>query len=192
MGMFDNSSQKTARKRVRDFRGSFQTQLAFIAFFSFSSPLLAAPLAVPLKDAEAGLSKAYNQYYDEIKAKGRPVTSQEAAALQEKTIAPAQKELDQSLIESTRQSLKEVKPLVRAPLVIPPIPKGLKSAHRASPLPETESQRPIPAAASTPEPEPARSETVLDGSNVPREIEFPGPKPTSQPVAPPVKTLRRK
>lgn len=137
--------------------------------------------------AQAGMSKAYNDYYRAIRAQPSSSPS-DAAKLSKEILEPAQQKLRQAISESTQQTLKSI---------APPKEPYIKTTHwgtkarmqkKGTKSPTPISQPTPPKKAATPVapiPEPPAThepETVLDGSNVPREIEFPGPaKPKPSP-----------
>jgi hypothetical protein len=126
--------------------------------------------STPVQDAQSNMSKAYNDYYQALTNGGKPVSPAQSAELQKQILVPAKQELNQSIVEQTRQTLKKGRWL-GAPYRLPDwAPLSSKPQPKVSP---DASQKALPTPPSQPEPKP---DTVLDGSKIPNEIEFPGPK----------------
>lgn len=155
---------------------SFYRLLIWISFGA------ALPALADVGQSRAGLEKAYGDYYKALRSKPG-FTQEDSSRLSKQMIAPAQQALQKAIHEQTRSSLSEAKKrktkLFHGDLSGTP-PKGgagaqakqdagAPAAPRAQPTPET----------------PTRSQTVLDGSKVPRELEFGGPsKKSDTPPAP--------
>lgn len=118
---------------------------------------------------QAALSKAYNDYYKALQAQP-DMTQAEKTQLFNKLSAPAQEAVNKAVVSQTQETLKNVKPLSDPTSKWGPPPAGMKPSKQ--PLTPANLSNGLVAA-----PEPThRPETVLDGSKIPREIEFSGPK----------------
>jgi ElaB/YqjD/DUF883 family membrane-anchored ribosome-binding protein len=158
--------------------------------------------AATLEEVEAGLTRAHNQYFEAL-LKGGSKTQAEADSLREKIISPAIKELKQVVEESNQKYAERYVRVVAEE----EFKKGLKKAEREQETYKINDDPRVPPAylkgvvneafspLNDPPKEPKVTETqkpllknepVIDGKNVPEEIEFPGkkrpsPRPSSQP-----------
>ena len=179
------NSQKFLASRLLLFWSGFA--IGLLVVFGGQEFGLSQAFADPTPGAQAGMSKAYNDYYRALRA--QPSSSPSSAAkLSKEILEPAQSKLSHAISESTRETLKSI---------APPKEPYIKTAHwgtkarmqkKGSNPPTPKSQPTLPKTTPTPvapipePPTPREPETPIDGSNVPREIEFPGPaKPSPGP-----------
>jgi hypothetical protein len=143
---------------------------------------IAPARAGSFEDARGGMSKAYNDYYRALQSKPN-ATPEERARMSQQILAPAEKNMSNTLREETRKTIQQASQHGYSlgqgvdPKRFAPPPKGAKAAKAVSASQyEPASQPPTPAAAVS------RPEEAIDGHNVPRELEFSGPKKKSKPA----------
>jgi hypothetical protein len=136
-----------------------------------------------LDSALTARSKAMNEYYDRLKQSGKP-SSEVGAKLYQEVVGPADRGLQQSLQSEMGKTVKDTLDRVKKE----PLKLGSKKQKGvvASPAPDAMAKKSVPV----PEPDrPKREEVVLDGKDIPREMEFqpaaPAPKPSAKPATAP-------
>jgi hypothetical protein len=118
-------------------------------------------------------SKAYQDYYDRLRQAGPGASAQKRKETYDATIAPAQEELSGAVANEYRISAKNAYRHNRVRVEAPTPKAGGKAKGKGTPASETSSSTAAVSGDSAPPPAPpSRPETVLDGSGVPREIEF--------------------
>ena len=139
-----------------EYAGSASTRLSGVlalGWVSWAITLTAPARAEQFEDAQAGMSKAYGDYYKALKKSPNP--SQDAAALSKQILAPAQAQLSKAMSETADRTVEMIH----------------KAYRQQSPPPDQETTvKPVHTEA------PSNPKTVLDGAGIPREIEFGGPK----------------
>jgi hypothetical protein len=120
------------------------------------------------ESAQSGLSKAYNDYYEALRKSPNP--SKDAAALSKQILDPARKTMRQAMrsqaAETARRVRADKRNAMKLSTQLPPDGKATDPAD-ARPATPRAAQAPVQS---------ERPKTVLDGSRVPRELEFGGPK----------------
>ncbi len=167
--------------------------------FVVNSILIPAVLLVPvslwaapssLREAQEQMSKAYQRYYEAISGKG--LSSEKQKELADKILAPANRELSEfakgrvkDSTEKTVLALKKKSPKgaskkiqLQPPTDVPPAVAG-----KTAPKPKVTAQ---PKVTTQPKDDaPPKEAVVIEGSDVPQEIEFPGAKNPPAPIASP-------
>jgi hypothetical protein len=119
-------------------------------------------------DARTAAEGAYNDYYRALRSKPG-FTQKDSASLASRILAPAQQHLEKAMAEQTRKTLSERHPahLLKTPLPaqLPPRKAGMVIKEDAPGAPSYQA----------PSSGPEHPKTVLDGSHVPRELDFSGP-----------------
>ncbi|MGK5084537.1 hypothetical protein WDW37_14675 [Bdellovibrionota bacterium FG-1] len=138
---------------------SFETQFEIKAIFCglatlFCLGFVGTPVAraSEVDQALQEWSKAQGDFYLGLRANPN-ITAQQKEELARQTLTPASEKLTSAMNQQTTKTIQEI---------TEPKGKAAKKSEAKTTVPvEAESQKP---------------EVVLDGSNVPKEIEFPGPK----------------
>ncbi len=145
--------------------------LLFLIFPALLPAATARALAGNFEEAQKGLSKAYNDYYDALRKPGvnpykdgPKLAGQILTPARAKVTDASQKEFKQTLDKYNVSSKADLKKLGSKNF-------GGKNGQPASAL-RTKAFVSAPDA-------PKREEVQLDGSGIAREIEFPGPKPAA-------------
>ena len=140
-------------------------------FLLFGFILTVPASAEDLSDAQKGLSDGYNQYYEKIRKSPEPLSPQQKEALRKETVAPAQKKFRETLRRERREgTVREV--------VKQDMSRRRKLVTRGKKA-KTGKKDGKPAASRPSEPaavQPREPDVVIDGTAIPREIEFSGPQ----------------
>ena len=154
--------------------GSARTHWVLSIAILLVFPLSAWSGTVGVSEAQTNLSKAYNDYYRALEKS--PVQSpSEAAKFSREIINPASEALGHAVANQTRKTmgiaLSAPGPVVSAPGVSIAPGADVRASKDTS-----VNQVKASAPGHSVKPEATKApEIVLDGSNVPRELEFPGP-----------------
>lgn len=141
---------------------------------------------VSLKEAQRGQIQAIHEYYQGLKKLGPKATEAQKAELKNKTLFPAQMEYNnslnsfisqanQDLRQSMFSSLKKHFPEVLLPKwILNPFSRGKNISENKSVDDSASKQKSSATLPPPPPPSPPQPETELDGSNLPKELNFPG------------------
>ena len=141
--------------------------VALLALLSLSSRGALAE-SQEMSAARVRQSKSYQEYYDRLRAGGAQSEAKQKEAY-DATIAPTQKDLAAAVRNEQRIASKNAYRHNR--VRVEP-----QTARNSPPVKDSLSSDQAPIAPAATAAESYRPETALDGSGVPREIEFPGPK----------------
>ena len=136
-------------------------------------------------DSRAGLDKAYGDYYKALRSKSG-FTQEDSSRLSKQIVTPAQRALQSAIREQTRKTAVEAKKRrtkLNTGILRVRLP-GLKAPTKAERL-LSESRATTQAAPHATGP--SQPKVVLDGSRIPREIEFSGAKKAEPSPAAPAK-----
>lgn len=144
-----------------------------------------AAFADGVGDSRAGLDKAYGDYYKALRSKSG-FTQEDSSRLSKQIVTPAQRALQSAIREQTRKTAVEAKKR-RTKLNhgdFAGAPPGAKGTDESG-APPSESRATTQAAPHATGP--SQPKVVLDGSRIPREIEFSGAKKAEPSPAAPAK-----
>jgi hypothetical protein len=144
--------------------------------------LVPAPaLAGSYDEAEAALSQGYHQIFDSF-ANGSAQSPEARRSLVDRVLAPVSQQMNQAITDNARANLAAsgVKVNTGSGAGSDRSPGSSGSMELGGPaVPGAAPRGPAPSSGG-----PGRPEYVLDGSQVPRELEFPGPPKKPAPSAP--------
>jgi hypothetical protein len=144
-------------KRTQGKRGV----LIFTAFLAVFAPILGNAGAV--SDAQEQLNKAYDDYYDAVSAGGKK-TPEEQKALRSRIVDPAMNNLNQAMKKESDEAVQE----------------------NAKNLPASSKQRGLLDSSGTGGQlvREVTPEVILESTDIPKELEFPGKPKTTPSVIP--------
>ena len=154
-----------------------------------SFPLLSLPAKAGAMEGYEKESRAHNEYYDGMKRLGPKATKEQRNALREKTVQSATIEKNNGILKAweaedkkTRQHIYDkLKKKIGAKL-IPSWVMDPGSGSKKGKSGGTSGSGASQGTTVAPTPTYKREEVILDGSGVPKEIEFePRAKPSSSP-----------
>jgi hypothetical protein len=133
------------------------TQVGWIAVFALTCALSAK--AESYEEAQAGLAAAYNDFYRALRSKPQ-VSAEEAEKIASQILAPANARVAKAMDEDAKQAKASPQTFSSG--------KFDKAEYRSS-SPRSGERAPASLLPATP-----KEEIVIDGSNIPKELEFPG------------------